>query len=110
MAILARILTGLGTACFWVSALKFLSLFYLPGEFASLTSVISSVANVGLVFSSYPLAFLVERTRRLPFLLSSIVLLVLLARFLMDLKADTSDRNEKNSPECHNIGKMKLIK
>ena len=90
MAFLARILTALGTACFWVPALKYLSLFYLPEEFASLTSVISSVANVGLIFSSYPLAFLVERTNwRLPFLLSSIVLLllILLAWFLMDLKA-----------------------
>ncbi|NMB41416.1 MAG: MFS transporter [Firmicutes bacterium] len=109
VAILARIITGLGTACFWVPALKFLSVFYLPHEFASLTSVISSVANVGLVFSSYPLAFLVERTNwRLPFLLSSAVLLVLvlLAWFLMDLKADEAGQNKnnkKNEAETYNV-------
>ena len=36
VAFWARLLTGLGTACFWVPALKYLSLFYLPEEFASL--------------------------------------------------------------------------
>ena len=116
VAFLARILTGLGTACFWVPALKYLSLFYPPGEFASLTSVISSVANVGLIFSSYPLAFLVERTNwRLPFLLSSIVLLllVLAAWFLMDVKAppgtgkDTpASSNQEHNEEYNTVGEV----
>lgn len=106
VAILARLLTGLGTAGIFVPALKYLSLSYLPREFASLTSVISSVGSFGLLFSSYPLAFLVERTNwRLPFILSSILLLALVisAWYLMNEKADRTKHQGKISKDVKNL-------
>ncbi len=93
MATLARALTGLGTAGIWVPALKYLSLAYSPQKFASLIGLISSVGCSGLIFSSYPLAFIIERTGwRLPFIVSSIILLIFIifAWLLMKPQANSS--------------------
>lgn len=104
MAFLARILIGLGTAGIWVPALKYLSLAYLPDKFASLSSIISSIGSLGLVFSTYPLAFLVEKTNwRIPFLLAAalLLLLVIFAWYAMNFKFVTADEDEKKSDEDH---------
>ncbi|NMB36407.1 MAG: MFS transporter [Firmicutes bacterium] len=98
IAFLARILIGLGTAGIWVPALKYLSLAYAPDNFASLSSILSSVGSLGFVLSTYPLAFLVERTNwRMPFFLVAAMLLlfVIFAWFTMDLKFTTAKRDEK---------------
>lgn len=104
MAFLARILIGLGTAGIWVPALKYLSLAYLPDKFASLSSILSSIGSLGLVFSTYPLAFLVEKTNwRMPFFLVAALLLlfVILAWFAMNFKFTTANEDKKKNDEDH---------
>ncbi len=107
MATTARFLTGLGTAGIWVPALKYLSLSYSPQKFASLTGVISSVGCVGLIFSSYPLAYIIERTGwRSPFLVSSIILLVFIicAWILMESKPNSSTTEQDKGSSSQNAG------
>jgi sugar phosphate permease len=79
MATWARVLTGVGTAGIWVPALKYLSLAYQPEEFATRTSIVSTVGSLGLLIATLPLAMLVERVGwRFPFILAGSVLLVLI--------------------------------
>jgi len=90
-AVWARLLMGIGTAGAWVPALKYLSLSFKPQEFASITSLISSISCIGLIFSSYPMAFLVEKTNwRFPFVLSAGILLLLIVIFWFMLTIKTS--------------------
>lgn len=78
MATWARILTGVGTAGIWVPALKYLSLAYKPEEFATRTTIVSTVGSIGLLIATLPLALLVEKTGwRLPFTLAAAALFVL---------------------------------
>lgn len=78
MATWARILTGVGTAGIWVPALKYLSLAYKPEEFATRTTIVSTVGSIGLLIATLPLALLVERAGwRLPFILAAGALFVL---------------------------------
>jgi MFS family permease len=86
MATGARLLTGIGTAGVWVPALKYLSLAYRPEEFATRTSIISTVGSLGLLFATLPLALLVEMVGwRLSFILvaAALLMLVVLAWSLM---------------------------
>lgn len=60
MATWARLLTGIGTAGVWVPALKYLSLVYPPGKFATRTGIVSTVGSTGMLLATLPLAILVE--------------------------------------------------
>ncbi|NMB36251.1 MAG: MFS transporter, partial [Firmicutes bacterium] len=109
MAFLARILIGLGTAGIWVPALKYFSLVYLPDRFASLSSILSSAGSLGLVLSTYPLAFSVERsTWRTPFFLVAALLLlsVIFAWFAMSQEPGAVNTAEKKNGES---GKTKTV-
>jgi len=78
MATWARVLTGVGTAGIWVPALKYLSMAYRPEEFATRTSIVSTVGSLGLLIATLPLALLVEKAGwRFPFILAAAALLVL---------------------------------
>jgi len=93
MATWARILTGVGTAGIWVPALKYLSLAYKPEEFATRTTIVSTVGSIGLLIATLPLALLVERAGwRLPFTLAAAALfvLVILAWSLMGARPSPS--------------------
>ena len=86
MATWARILTGAGTAGIWIPALKYLSTEYRPEEFATLTSIINAIGCLGLLFSTYPMAVMVELIGwRYSFAVPEIILLIftILAWFLM---------------------------
>lgn len=90
MATWARILTGAGTAGIWIPALKYLSMEYRPEEFATLTSIINAIGCLGLLFSTYPMAILVEKIGwRYSFIIPALIMLLftLLAWFLMQPKS-----------------------
>ncbi|NPV05313.1 MAG: MFS transporter [Syntrophaceae bacterium] len=53
--VLGRLLTGAGMACGFIGALKIISLQFQPDRFATLSGVIVSVGNVGIVFATTPL-------------------------------------------------------
>ncbi|HNQ02237.1 MAG TPA: MFS transporter [Syntrophales bacterium] len=53
--ILGRLLTGAGMACGFIGALKILSLKFPPDRFATLSGIIVSVGNLGIVFATTPL-------------------------------------------------------
>jgi sugar phosphate permease len=76
MATWARLLTGIGTTCIWVPALKYLSVVYPPDKFATRTGIVSTVGSTGLLLATLPLAVLVERIGwRYSFILVGAVLL-----------------------------------
>lgn len=53
--VLGRLLTGAGMACGFIGALKILSLKFPPDRFATLSGIVVSVGNVGIVFATTPL-------------------------------------------------------
>ncbi len=100
MATWARLFMGIGTAGIWVPTLKYLSVAYKPDEFASHTSIISSVGSIGLLLSSFPLALMVERTSwRFPFIYSSVLMLflIIIAWFLITVNTSTWKKEDKDS-------------
>ena len=111
MATWARILTGVGTAGIWVPALKYLSLAYKPEEFATRTTIVSTVGSIGLLIATLPLALLVEKTGwRLPFTLAAAALfvLVILAWSLMGERPSPS-RNTAAIDVGKNKNKDKVL-
>jgi sugar phosphate permease len=53
--ILGRLLMGTGMACGFIGALKILSLQFSPDRFATLSGVVMSVGNMGIVVATTPL-------------------------------------------------------
>jgi len=53
--VLGRLLTGAGMACGFIGALKILSLQFPPDRFATLSGVVVSVGNMGIVVATTPL-------------------------------------------------------
>ncbi len=53
--VLSRLLTGAGMACGFIGALKIISLQFPPDRFATLSGIVVSVGNVGIVFATTPL-------------------------------------------------------
>ncbi len=115
MAILTRLIFGIGTAGIWVPALKYLSVTYEPGRFASLTSILSSIGSCGMILSSFPLAVLVERTNwRFPFIWAGIILLFLVICSWRLIPAKTAapdtSNNEPGNNEADKVKNRKPIK
>jgi MFS family permease len=50
-----RLLTGAGMACGFIGALKILSMQFPPDRFATLSGIVVSVGNTGIVFATTPL-------------------------------------------------------
>lgn len=59
IALLARLLMGIGVSGVYIPTLKILSQWFRKDEFASLTGVLLSVGNFGAISSAYPLAIMV---------------------------------------------------
>ena len=115
MAIWTRLIFGIGTAGIWVPALKYLSVTYEPGRFASLTSILSSIGSCGMILSSFPLAVLVERTNwRFPFIWAGIILLFLVICSWRLIPAKTAapdtSNNEPGNNEADKVKNRKPIK
>ncbi|MCK7509876.1 MAG: MFS transporter [Desulfobacterales bacterium] len=53
--VLGRLLTGAGMACGFIGALKIISLQFPPDRFATLSGVVVSVGNMGIVVATTPL-------------------------------------------------------
>lgn len=53
--VLGRLLMGAGMACGFIGALKIISLQFPPDRFATLSGVVVSVGNMGIVFATTPL-------------------------------------------------------
>ena len=64
----ARLMIGIGTAGVFIPSVKYVSISFQPQYFARMTSLISSVANIGPILAAFPLALFVETTNwRMPF-------------------------------------------
>jgi len=59
MALVARLLMGVGVSGVYIPTLKILSQWFKEHEFASLTGVLLAVGNFGAISSAYPLAMMV---------------------------------------------------
>jgi len=59
MALVARLLMGIGVSGVYIPTLKILSRWFRENEFASLTGVLLAVGNFGAISSAYPLAMMV---------------------------------------------------
>ena len=59
MALVARLLMGIGVSGVYIPTLKILSRWFREHEFASLTGVLLAVGNFGAISSAYPLAMMV---------------------------------------------------
>ncbi|MBO8183067.1 MAG: MFS transporter [Archaeoglobus sp.] len=59
MALVARLLMGIGVSGVYIPTLKILSQWFREHEFASLTGVLLAVGNFGAISSAYPLAMMV---------------------------------------------------
>jgi len=59
MALVARLLMGIGVSGVYIPTLKILSQWFREQEFASLTGVLLAVGNFGAISSAYPLAMMV---------------------------------------------------
>ncbi len=53
--VVGRLLTGAGMACGFIGALKILSMLFPPDRFATLSGIVVSVGNMGIVFATTPL-------------------------------------------------------
>lgn len=62
LAFVARLVIGLGGSVIFISILRFCANWYRPTEFASMSGVTVSIAGVGGILATYPLAVLVEAT------------------------------------------------
>ena len=60
MLVLARILLGLGMACNLMGTLKLLTLWFSPAYFATLTTLVTSLATAGSIGATSPLVLLVQ--------------------------------------------------
>lgn len=60
VAILARVLVGLGVSALFVPTLKILAEWFRPREFATMTGVLMAVGGIGWLSAATPLALLVE--------------------------------------------------
>jgi len=99
-ATLGRALIGLGVGGIYIPSAKFISSQYREREFASLNGVLLAVGNMGAIFATGPLAFMVESIGwRYCFLIvgfTTLALLTLSILFLRDkpLSGDRIDFSE----------------
>jgi len=78
LAIIGRILVGLGVSTLYVCALKILSQWYKGEEFATMTGFLIAMGGVGLLVSTVPLAILSNALGwRIPFILTGVLTLLL---------------------------------
>lgn len=78
LAIIGRILVGLGVSTLYVCALKILSQWYKREEFATMTGFLIAMGGVGLLVSTVPLALLSNALGwRIPFILTGVLTLLL---------------------------------
>lgn len=82
----ARLMIGIGTAGVFVPAVKYASISFRPEYFARMTSLVSSVGNIGPILAAFPLALFVGAAGwRTPFAATSAfyLLLIIVAWFLL---------------------------
>lgn len=58
VAVLGRLLIGVGVSVVWVCTLKIISKWFKREEFATLNGILNTVGNVGAISAAAPLAFL----------------------------------------------------
>jgi sugar phosphate permease len=60
MALVSRLLIGIGVSGVWIPTLKILSQWYGKREYATLTGILLAVGNLGALSASYPLALMIQ--------------------------------------------------
>ncbi len=104
VAVLGRLLIGIGVSGVYIPTIKILSRWFKVDEFATLTGVLFAVGNMGALVSAYPLAMMVSLFGwRSTFLLIGAITLVLafscwtLVRDSPEGSLDTSSASRKFS-------------
>jgi MFS family permease len=93
--VLARLLTGTGMACGFIGALKIIALQFPPDRFATLSGVVVSVGNVGIVVATTPLVLWAQGLGwRTTFLIVGLFHLVMTLAFVFAFRDDGSRRQD----------------
>jgi MFS family permease len=92
---LGRLLTGAGMACGFIGALKIISLQFPPDRFATLSGVVVSVGNMGIVIATTPLVLWAQGLGwRATFLLVGLFHLAVTLTFVLAFRGEqVRDRN-----------------
>jgi sugar phosphate permease len=98
VAIVARILIGLGLSAVFVSAMKVFAELYAPQNFATMTGLLMAIGSLGWLFASSPLALLTEYMGwRMVFLLVAFVtfIIALFSWILIEEGASRLERQKR---------------
>jgi predicted MFS family arabinose efflux permease len=60
MAVVSRLLIGIGVAGVYVPTIKIISVWFRQNEFATATGLLFAIGNLGAILSAYPLALAIE--------------------------------------------------
>jgi predicted MFS family arabinose efflux permease len=93
--VLARLLTGTGMACGFIGALKIIALQFPPDRFATLSGVVVSVGNAGIVVATTPLVLWAQGLGwRTTFLLVGLFHLAVTLAFVFAFRDGRASRQE----------------
>ena len=85
---LARLLIGIGSACFFISILKMIAIWFPPTQFTKYNGWTSVMGNIGALLAASPFSFLLEivnwRTSFFIFSGISIIMAILIWRYVYD--------------------------
>ena len=119
MAIIGRVIVGVGVSTVYVCALKFISQWYRKDEFATMNGVLIALGGIGLLISTTPLAYLsIILGWRSPFVIFgvlSIVVCILIWLFVRDrpreLNFPVLHRDHENYAKCSILdGTVKILR
>ncbi|MBN1785523.1 MAG: MFS transporter [Candidatus Methanofastidiosa archaeon] len=96
MAVMGRVIVGIGVSTVYVCALKFISQWYKKDEFATMNGVLVALGGIGLLISTMPLAYLSELLGwRSPFIIIGVVTIALCALVWMFVRNKPEDMEFK---------------
>ena len=112
--VLGRLLMGAGMACGFIGALKIISLQFPPDRFATLSGVVVSVGNMGIVFATTPLVLWAQGLGwRTTFLLVGLFHLALTLAFVFAFRDRQGRDREAPTPAGANwraqLGGLSLV-
>lgn len=97
--VVSRLLTGAGMACGFIGALKILSMHFPADRFATLSGIVVSVGNTGIIFATSPLVLSTQALGwRTAFLLVGLFHLVVTLAFVLAFRDGRSAPQEAAVP------------
>lgn len=109
MAIIGRLMVGIGISMLFVPTMKVLAEWFKPNEFAMMTGILMAMGGLGSLISSSPLAFLSNLVGwRYSFIIVGIFTLVLAISVWLIVKDKPKDKNWPAVVEHAKIEKIPL--